>query len=742
MSRAFAVLPVVCVLALAACGGGDRPPRPGRVEIVPPRVTLPVADQQVFAATPPNVTWSVREGAVGGTIDASGLYTASGETGTYTVVALETGSGVTGEAVVTVVAANAVQTHGLHVPPTHPRLWFDGPRLARARAHYAANPFAPSSGAEEVLALQRAARGLLNAGDPADQRVQCRAALDWAMARTAAMAASIADTASQRDAARWNGEAIIASFDWCHPHLTPAEEAAFVADTNAWVRFWPEQPYGGVPMYQNNYYWGFVRNQIMWAIASYEDNTAVAEALLDDALVARLENNFHPLAAHPQIGRGGVVQEGTQYGPYLVGYSVIPFATASLLGRDLREESNFWKEAVYGFVYSTTLQPTAGAYRMFPHSDIGSEANYRVTADVGNYMTDAAMRWSGLGVGRHARQWLGVTGASRGRHVEAVDPGGAALPFSGLPLDYYAPGIRWLYGRSSWEPGATAFFLQMGDRPTGIDFIGHGHVDWGSWQLWRGGQFVSRETAAYFSNASHRVAGWAGGTAVDSGQAVAHNALLVDGQGAATSDHLRVMEGAAAVTRLESRPGWAFAAVDLGTTLRNPAWVAWVREYVFVRDLETLVVLDRVESATPGATKTFLAHCETAPAIGAGTATCTVGAQSLAMTTLSPAGAAYRTVAEGGTMGQQRIEVDTTPGTARSHVLTVLQAKDAAAPRRVPTLVEDATSYTVTLAPGTTLTFLKGITSSGGSITHGGQTTPLRADAQLMDVTDDGPVWR
>ena len=72
-------------------------------------------------------------------------------------------------------------------------------------------------------------------------------------------------------------------------------------------------------------------------------------------------------------------------------------------------------------------------------------------------------------------------------------------------------------------------------------------------------------------------------------------------------------------------------------------------------------------------------------------------------------------------MGQYRVEVDTSPGTAQSYILTVLQAKDASqAPAFFPAVAEDGTSFTVTLNGSTSIVFAKGMASSSRSITVGG----------------------
>jgi hypothetical protein len=590
--------------------------------------------------------------------------------------------------------------------------------------------------------------------------VLCRAAIDWALARTFS-------TSSTCNDCRWFGEPAILVYDWCHPHLTAAERSTLTAKINAflWEYVRPEfaaggSYYGDPPMHQNNFYWGRVRNELLWAIASWGENTAPCgaktcpEAFLDDVLERRLAADFHPATLGDS--KGGFAVEGTEYGPYLHWYSVTPFVSAGLLGRDLYGETNFWKESVYAYIYSTTPAPTAQAaggsgYTFFPNNDDGYWTTMpdqaTRTHGVGNFMAAAAMRWGGVNVGKHARHWLNLVSAERSRHVQAVDPGGSALAFDGLPLDYYAPGPRWMFSRNAWGPNGTVVWFQMGDRAT-EQIVGHNHLDYGSFQLWRKGRFLSRETVGYTSE-NGRIAGYAGSGASEPDLGVGHNGVLVNGHAASTSqyeNHDRPIRPAV-VRRLESRPGYAFASVDLSPIATqsngNPAVVHLERDYVFVRGLETLVVLDRVQSDTAARTKTFVNHCEVAPT-GSGNdgRTCAIGGQSLVMTTLLPPQRTYRVLNEGGTIGQHRIEVDTTPGTAQSYILTVLQAKDSAAPSLSPSVVDGGASYTVTLDASTSITFAKGMVSSGGSITLAGGTTPLRADVQQIRVADSGPAWQ
>jgi hypothetical protein len=610
--------------------------------------------------------------------------------------------------------------------PQH-RLWYDADRLARAKAWYRGNAFTP----RRDDAIGQLTRALLD-----DDTAACRAAIQWALKETS----SIRQSGVACDNCRWNGEAIILTYDWCHAHMTAAERASFISGTNAWLDHWRKELWGGPAMPENNYFWGYLRNQLEWAITSYEDNTGPAEAFLDDVFTTRLAGGFNPAAASGAM-QGGIGREGTQYGVYINSYIVVPWTTSSLMGRDLFTESKYWLETAYHLVYSMSPGPTTGSgpgqassmgHTFFPYSDDEMWLQGgRGHGNAGNFMSAVALRWPGANVGRHARQWLDTTGALRSPFVQSVDPGGTALPFTSLPLDYYGPGAGMFYGRNAWGPSATTFYLKLKDGPA----EGHSHTDWGSWQIWRNGRYLSRETVSY----GESIAGYAGsGTAV-ADLYLGHNSLLIDGTGTHRSQWI---SGLARVTRLESRPAYAYAAVDLTGTSDNARFVHWEREFVFVRSLETMVILDRVESSTSGATKTFLAHCETKPTTTATGATCTNGNQALVMTTLVPSAPTYRVIAEGGKVGQYRIEVDTSPGTAQSYILTVLQAKDAGGASLSPTVTEDGAAFTVTLNGSTRIVLAKAMVSSGGSITMGGTTTPFRTTVQPITVTEAGPAWQ
>jgi len=229
---------------------------------------------------------------------------------------------------------------------------------------------------------------------------------------------------------------------------------------------------------------------------------------------------------------------------------------------------------------------------------------------------------------------------------------------------------------------------------------------------------------------------------------------------------------APSVNRLESNPNYFYADVDLtgaykwdnGHAQFNTGVVGHVeRELLYLRNLETTVVFDRVTTQNqthPAATLTaaqvvtsFLTHYETNPTIeDASHFTATNGTQVLRQTVLLPLAPARRVIDEGGAVGQFRVEIDAS-GAAQRYQLHVLQARDAGGANILATLADSnpadpATgTFTVTLHPtvgnDTVIVFNKGQSSSGGTINvAGGGVVNLRTTVQPVSYTDNGPVWQ
>jgi hypothetical protein len=625
-----------------------------------------------------------------------------------------------------------------------PRLWWDEARLRHARAWYAKTRPKPIRDDVRDLAFR-----FLMGAEPRG----CEEAIKWLMNFTISPD-ELSHVAS--DNARWHGEDAMLAYDWCHDQMTPAQRDVVLNRWNGYLTELMSKVWGGLGMPQSNYFWGDLRNEIEWAITTNGENPQ-AKKFATDALRARWHDSFVPHSL--RSGRGGVPQEGSQYGAYLLSYSLVPFFTSGLQNRDLYNETDFFKGSVFYLIYATTPSATtlrgttSQQYEIFPFNDDerfknGGSATSTYYAD---FMSVAANQWANVPLGQYARAWLKITGSTPSSYVQAVDAGGPPRQFASLPLDYYAPGPRYFYGRTSWAADATTINLQLGD----LSGVGHAHLDYGSWQIWRKGRWLSRETAGY----SDKIAGFGGVGVADTTETIAHNSLLFNGLGIGPGER----DGSPIVKRLESRPEYSYAVVDLSSAYRskiccasyperdNPAVSHLEREFLFVRGLETMVIFDRLSAnatstiSAKDVVKTFVAHFEQAPIVEDDNDVTSVnGTQAIRLSTLVPARPRYKVVAEGGEVGQFRLEVND-HGSDQSHFLSVLQCKEKSGANLISSLEQDQQSYVLTLrAPDrepVTIVFKKGKTSSGGDITFGQRRFPLSPRIQEITVTDNGPVW-
>jgi hypothetical protein len=641
---------------------------------------------------------------------------------------------------------------GLTIPEGHPRVWFNAdPRLmAQAQAYYAQNPLHPSSGDPLGNALVYVLTGDTNAA-----AVTVNALMNFTISD-----AELQSTAS--DNYRWNGWVPVA-YDWVHDAMTPDQRQTFTDRYNYYAFTMMNKSWGGPGMPANDYFWGYFANELNWAIATYYENP-MAQTFLDDALITRWQNSFVPWAA--TAGLGGVTPEGTEYGRADLAYPALPLTTAALMGGDQYAQTNYYKEAIFNLIYTTSPAPTyskesANPYYMpFPFGEDEHNGGYPSVTDstyYGDFMQAAANAYGNLAVGQYAYHWLQTVQPQQTYYTAPfylntpTYRGDLATPdYSRLPVDYYAPGAQDFYTRNQWGEQATSVFLQLGSPSPNV-------LDSGSFQIWRNGWFVSKETTGYDLQIN-------GGMSEDP---VAHNTLLFGGQGIARAWR----NGDPQVLRLQSDPVFSYAAVDMSPafgssypSLANPYAAHAVREFLFIKPLETMVILDRMESsdaAEPAAdvTKTFLVHFPNQPQVtGTNTVIGYSGDQALRLTTLLPSNPSYNVVDEGAFNGQHdadpafyqyRLEANTS-GSAQSYFLNVLQARDANGSNVVSHLTQNATSWTITLdnpALGHAQIILnKGMDSQGGAVGYSAtgtptEFTPLLDHVQGIQVTDYGPVW-
>lgn len=676
---------------------------------------------------------------------------------------------------------------GFEIPEAHPRLLFSTPALlAQARTYYADHPTSP----DDNDALGLAFRGLMT-----EDAAACRRAIARVVESDDYRLSDAYEEAVSSDHARWIGEDVILTYDWCHAHLTPGEANALRVRWNQYMRVLLDKPWGGEGMTANNYYWGYTRNALEWGITTWGENVQegedMARAILERAYVVRLGEWF---AAYDAVnGVGGVPGEGTQYGRYMLGYATVPFRTLAALGADPFERFVFFRHNVYHLLYASlprdTLAPPArregctGRYRyLFPHNDDETffdcwpEALRRT--DYGAALATIASRYADTPLGGHARYFMDDVDVEVPPWIAAVSPLPEAIAPTDLPLDYYAAGAQNLYGRTAWSEDATVFALHFGSPAE----VGHRHLEAGSFQLWRDGAWLSRESTAY----TDLYVSYDGGAPRDGLGAFAHNVVLFEGEGELTS-----ADGPPIMLRLDHHEDYAYAAVDLFPAYRAfevedrcrydwPYAKSVVREAIFVRGLEALVIVDRLEAgdealafaaegACPGThgftafpseaggervvgadavRKAMVVHFAAAPTdLGGGRFTATEDGQALDVFSFGPAGTVRRVIDERGgdasSNGQHRLEVEHV-GAGVTHFVTVLVGRGAGDASIDVTVQQEDGRLRIFLDGAVHDAFLElpeGATVGYGTLMIDGDVLELHDGIRAMHITNAGPAW-
>jgi len=690
---------------------------------------------------------------------------------------------------------------GMSIPNVHPRMFMTPSRVMTARQWYnSGHVFTPGTCIAGGHCWSEYGLHYLITGNNSDiTRVYPSVLAD---------ARYIANEGTSGNEYRWWGEEIIEFYDWGFNAMNDQQRSILLTEINEFVTNFEEAYTGPQNCSMNNLGAAVARNDFEWGVASYWEQPSLAQGFLDDALNKRWTKCVVAATVLGGGAYGGYIQEGDEYGIYVASYWSRPISTALLYGRNLYNESTWFRDVVYGLIYHTSPSPTdnrasgISGYTKFPDNDDlswspSATGDFQSTASYGDAITQVAMEYAGTNVGMYARQWLAKIHPGVSRDFQALDPGGLSLPLSNLPLDYYASGSGNLWAHSSWTQPASEIMLQLiaelHEPDSNLCCVQHSFETEGAFQIWRNGRWLTRSTAGY-GGSSTPLAFYGGSATPPSGtyaycgiawphasyacleDGIGANVLLFNGFGIV---HGGYKNGDPVVRQLESQPNYIHVDDDLTARYRtsnNPYAAAYdnaavghaEREFVYDRDLETLIILDRLQSldvsggpTAANTVKTFLLHSEVKPTLDDAThLTITNGTQVLHETTLLPASGGTRRVLDESScsagcskQGQYRVEIDDS-GCAVSYFLTVLQARDANT-ANIAASVQDSNPGCTSAAIGTlTVTlrnnsgrdrftvFDKGFNPMHGSISMPGRgSVKFRKDVQQIILSDQGPTW-
>lgn len=686
----------------------------------------------------------------------------------------------------------------------HPRLWWTAERLALGqtwlKSEAGAAVMADALDEEQPDPLVLAMQGVL-----AEDADSCRAAAE----RTLAFTMPADELSGTCDECRWNPWPYIV-FDWCHSAFTASERSTLIERFNGYLKTVHDHSLepdamGGEGEPANNYFWGYLRNELNWGIATQGENPQ-ADTFISGALDERWSAWASPFFESGE-GAGGVGIEGSEYGVYMQEHALMPLDGARYLKEDLFADSTYFRAAALYWIYTTTPTrtgcPGSGAlyYQFFPFAD--DEGQYdpcmgfpsaQHDPAIGSVMNFLATQYGDEAVGELARSWLMQVQPATDPYVQAVAEAGVSRPLNELPTDYYAPGPGFFFTRNRWAEDASVLLFQL-NRTQGNG--GHDHNDFGSFQIWQKGVWMAKESTLY--------AAW-----IDWGSAFsswAHNTLSLSHDASWEGRPYGAVEGYPAgdpeVVRLQSTEAYAYSVVDLTQAYLwgdgwwyteeqngvecfrevNPYVKSAVREMLYLKDLNALVVLDRVESKdstedvptsevfgdtyawkAEEVNRIFNLHLNAPePLIDEAGHSVTVKAgknQQLRLMTLLPQDVRYAVRDEQaglvGTSGyseaeewrQWRLEVQGR-GERAMHLVNVLQLmEEGGRVLEAEVTEQNADQIRISLTLGSTVAevvFEPGMTSQGGTVAVGtgslGAAKALGSGVQAITVDSDGVHW-
>ncbi len=676
----------------------------------------------------------------------------------------------------------------LDVPESHPRLFFSDETLAKAKEWYSSHPYTPRTGAYTIYQGSRAVDAalfyLLTDGlEPEEERKNAaRNAIGWAeMALEEMVGVNFSDGTCNE--CRWYMEYTLLILDWCDSELTEAEHHTFYSSLSELIPMWNEADWGGPDHPRSNFNHGYWRQSITFALLIYHENKPLAMELLDDAINER----FGVFKEYAKAGGvSGIPTEGASYNYTMLSYQILVAGISMAnAGYDYVRETPFFEKAYIHTIYNTTpdkafVGPNAthSSWLPFPYGDAGAFMNTNdwdeaLGEGYANAMLAAALLWKGEGkLPEYYRGWVERHGFFEHnipplKFIESVTYDLPQADVTELSTDYFAPGgghTPYGYARTSWETDATAISVQLGKAPEG----GHEHNDAGTFTIAKGNRFLIIPPSGRGFGSGWKVPDYDNIGSVDVQNSISKNTILFGKEGSVSRGHT-----IDSVDRLMTHPDFFYAANDITPTylnfdnltdirFNNEHIENFVRETLFIRPLETLVVFDRTESLEgQDLTKTSLLHVQGEPTQISERRYSTVnGDYEAVIDIVLPENLNIKVIDETTVSDCDwcnarsldtpfRLQMENT-NEKSAYFLNVIQAKTVDESRLERHIQETENTYLLTLSHPTkgfaVIEFQKGQVSTGGRFGYDANSIPtelmsLPEEAQYIDVTNDGPVW-
>ena len=384
-------------------------------------------------------------------------------------------------------------------------------------------------------------------------------------------------------------------------------------------------------------------------------------------LVIDYPNRFYPLEG-PQsvggihrhmitgLGEGGVWMEGSAYNSISL-YDVMQTYTAlhTATGLELFDAATYMPQVAQGLMHHTLPD----GFNLYPSEDQDdmTRDNQRITADETAQLLEGyenAM-WAIVGnlgtedrTAAHAKYWIEQTKAQRHQHsrdgsshatlqVLWNDEALAAVDYrqaNELPTDFYANGMQYFFDRSDWSEDATLLAYEGSGG-----YVDHMHQDALSFNIMRGGQWITKENSGLVHGGSSAFA-----------DARNQNTLLIENNLEDGDQRFGVIrpQAESEVVNRHVGEGYSYIAGD-ATGLYNDADYVYAPQADTLKAMRSLVYLkpdlfvvydDTQTRAEAGERfKRFILHTHNQPQVSGDVMTAVIEDQRIFSRTLLPADA-------------------------------------------------------------------------------------------------------
>ncbi len=572
---------------------------------------------------------------------------------------------------------------------------------------------------------------------------------------------------STNDRSRWNGAGWGLTVDWIYGILSADDKAQIrkvflrwsdeneKADTTTDNHPVPEGVTNDpkltsdpnlVRWAANNYYTAHMRNLGLMSVAFDEadDPDGALRAHLKTAIGSWMYVTDALLRGDQAGGLGG---EGFEYSPQSVGYVAQFLLALHSAGLDSTangvqtkfKKNPFWDDSVTGFLHSISPKATTPKgdlaylgplYSLVWYGDgssfwapdyinlFGAIGAYDQL--VGNTARLSKIRWIETNAAPGGADQLNDRAHGSELQIENIlyfmifDPAAPAAedPRPALPTTFFAPGIGHLFARTDWTPDATWFAYT-----NGWNTIDHQHADGNRFELYRKGEWLTKERTGYGTDiacSDYKNTLGLQNDVPSHDEGFRHTEYLRGSQWSYSND------GAGKILAQASGAGYVYALGDstglYRSTYENATDITHASRSIVWLAPDRVVTYDRATSKTANRFKRYWLNLPANGTVNGKQVTVqTPGGQRLFATGLLPA-ASTVTVEAVEALGSQpaaldpikfRMKVEANGGPTNTRFLHVIQGADGGATADAATLVQSTggTPYEGALVHGVLMMF-------------------------------------